>query len=694
MKDIRSKKRKFSCLLSLCSATILNPVIAKDSDLEQLEPLVVQASALSSSLTSLSLPEAKAELMNVGGGTELVSADRYEIGRASTTADTFFLSPGVVAQPRFGSDEARLSVRGSGLQRTFHGRGITVMQDGVPLNLADGGFDMQSLEPTATRYIQVWRGANALAYGSSTLGGAMNYVSRTGRDSSPFVRVEAGSYDYLRSTFGVGGKSGAVDAYVTGTEYYNDGFRDHATQHNQRAFANIGYQVSDSIETRVYLTAVLTDSELPGSLTKAELKSNPSKADDSRFGSVAHDNHRDYSLYRIGSATTLKSDNTSLRLIAALTHKDLDHPITPFVGVIDQNSNDWLLGSELKWSGDILETENNWTLGVRYTQGTTDYATFANNFGSRGALTSLTQQVASNLEIYTEDRISLSEPLSLLVGFSYAQNTRENKQKVGTAASYDRDYNQLSPKVGLIWEKDGIQLFTNVSASYEPPSFSETNSSLAPNKAQEAITGEIGTRGTKGFFGWDLSLYHARIQNEFLSLNDASGTPLGTTNANDTTHTGVELGIEADLLGSSLNGEKAQNRIMLRGAWTYGLFEFDNDPTYGDKKLAGLPPHLIRGELLWEHAKGWYAGPTLEWVPEKSYIDHTNTFSADAYALAGFKFGCKKEKALSWFIEAKNLTNEEYAATHGVIANAAGADTRQFLSGDGRSIFAGIEWNW
>src|SRR5687767_5475751 len=127
----------------------------------------VEVTAPHPSLTVSTIDAARADLARTPGGTETVDADRYLTGRASTLADTFFLSPGVVAQSRFGSDEARLSIRGSGLQRTFHGRGIRVLQDGVPLNLADGGFDMQALEPSASRYINVWRGGNALAYGSS-----------------------------------------------------------------------------------------------------------------------------------------------------------------------------------------------------------------------------------------------------------------------------------------------------------------------------------------------------------------------------------------------------------------------------------------------------------------------------------------------------------------------------------------------
>ncbi|MDH4653383.1 Plug domain-containing protein [Pseudomonas sp. JG-B] len=69
--------------------------------------------------------------------------------------------------PRFGAEEARLSIRGSGLQRTFHGRGLLLMQDGAPVNLADGSFDFQTIEPLTTDHIEVLRGANAWRYVSA-----------------------------------------------------------------------------------------------------------------------------------------------------------------------------------------------------------------------------------------------------------------------------------------------------------------------------------------------------------------------------------------------------------------------------------------------------------------------------------------------------------------------------------------------
>jgi iron complex outermembrane receptor protein len=662
-----------------------------------LKPLVVEGDRDRVSKTVPTAAESREELAKTPGGTEVVEADRYLRGRASTMADTFALSPGVIAQPRFGSDEARISIRGSGMQRTFHGRGIRVLQDGVPLNLADGGFDMQAVDPLAVDHINILRGGNALTLGASTLGGAIDYISATGLNApGGSARLEGGSFDYLRARVSQGVSEGNADAYFSLSEQYQEGFRDHAEQNNQRIFSNFGWQISDDAETRLFITAVRSRSELPGSLTKAELEDDPSQADGSLFGASAYDNRRDFEFYRIADKTTVRNGNDTFEFIAAYTYKDLDHPITPFVGVIDQLSNDALLGMTFTREGQAFGRDNRLRAGAFFTRGTINAATFQNVFGERGDLTSSADQTATNIEGFIENQLALGNGFTGILGATAAKNWRENDQSLGAAASYDRSYDNFSPKAGLRWDAGDFQVFGNVSSSYEPPSFSETNGSLTPNKAQTANTLEFGTRGHHDNFRWDAVIYTSQVENEFLALNDPAGTPLGTTNADETIHQGVELFGEVDLLGCSLI-DVPENRFYLRGAWTYGRFEFDDDKTYGDNTIAGLPPHLIRAELIWETKAGYYAGPTVEWAPSKTYVDHANTLSADPYALLGFKIGRSVEQGFSWFIEAKNLTDERYAATTGVVANA-GVDpenrSRNFLPGDGRGVFAGIEWKW
>lgn len=660
----------------------------------ELDELIVETLKIPPSLTVPDESSAREQLRVVPGGAEVVGAERFLIGRSSTLADTFALSPGVIAQPRFGSDEARLSIRGSGIQRTFHGRGIRVMQDGVPINLADGGFDMQAIDPLAASHIRIWRGGNALAYGGSTLGGAIDYVSHTGH-SAPggSLRIEGGSFDYLRARIAHGVVDAGRDAYFSLSQAYQNGFRDHARQNTQRFFANVGWRLADHIETRVFLTSVLTDSELPGNLTKSELQVNPRQA---APANLTQDQKRDFDLHRIASRTTILNGSNTWNFIAAWTHKDLDHPIFQ---VIDQNSNDLLVGMTLDHEGELMGRDLGIRTGVHVSRGETVAANYANVGGRRGVLIQKNDQTAENVEAFIENRLDLGAGLTGVLGVSAAHNRRKNERVFGPTppnSSYDRSFNDVAPKIGLLFEAGRNQVYANVTGSHEPPSFSEAGTNVIATRAQRATTVEIGTRGESGPLRWDVSVYHGRVRNELLTVQlppPALIGQTGTLNASRTIHEGVEWFTEIDFLGADWEAD-ADDRLVGRVAWTYGRFRFDGDPAYGDNALAGLPPHLIRGEMMWEHRDGWYAGPTFEWVPQKTWIDHRNTFAADPHALIGFRLGQRREQGISWFVEARNLTNRTYAATTGAIEDAGGVDQRQFLPGDGRSFFTGIEWRW
>jgi iron complex outermembrane recepter protein len=658
----------------------LRPVLLERMDVNAARP---------ASLTAEGIAAARDSLRLAAGGVETVDSHRYLRGRASTLADTFALSPGVFAQPRFGSDEARLSIRGSGLQRTFHGRGLRVLQDGVPLNSADGGFDMQAIEPTAADHIAIWRGANALAYGSSTLGGAIDYVTRTGRDApGSWTRVEAGSFGYLRATLTAGAYRPNSDAFASFTHQQQRGFRDHAEQNNQRIFANVGVRHSRAVETRVSLAAVRTDSELPGSLTKAGLAATPTSASPSN---LALDQKRDFDLVRLASKTTFRAGDTTWHATAAWTYKDLSHPIFQYV---EQLSNDALAGLSVSHHCRLFGREHRLNAGVLYTRGVTHAAQFVNNAGEARALLQKNDQTAANVETYAESQFAVADRLTVIAGVSAAHNRRTLDRIFSGPASYDARFRRVSPKLGLRWDGPGAQVFANLADSYEPPSFSETVTANAARHAQTARTLEVGTRGARGSFRWDFSVYRGAVKNELLAIDHDNNPATSdvTINAPRTTHTGFELGIEGNLLARGAGHRKPDTRLMGRLAWTYGAFSFRDDPVFGRNTLAGLPPHLLRGELMVETASGWYAGPTFEWVPRPAYIDHRNTFSADAYALAGFKLGRRQDRGLSGFVEVRNLTDRRYAATTGVIADAAGADTRQFLPGDGRSLYIGFEY--
>ena len=428
-----------------------------------------------------------------------------------------------------------------------------------------------------------------------------------------------------------------------------------------------------------------SDSELPGNLTKAQLEADPRRA---APGNVALDQKRDFDLLRLANRTTFRPGGAARFDVGAFwAYKDLDHPIFQ---VLDQLSHD--VGVDLRYTTDrpLAGRPNRFVLGFAPAAGVLDDERFRNVAGRRGARTARGETTSTNFDLYAEDRYEARPGLTLVAGLQLTQAGRDFEDDFLTDGDQTdvQEFDGASPKLGLTWQvSPDVLVFGNVARSFEPPSFGELanlgGSGLLRLDAQTATTVEAGSRGRSGRFAWDAVLYHARLDGELLSLNDLAGNPLGTINADRTLHSGVEAGFEARL-----------GAWRLRQVYTWSRFRFDGDPAFGDNQLAGMPEHFLRTELLYESARGLYGGPNLEWVPDHYPVDHANTLFADDYAIVGLKLGYRGERGIGGFVEAKNLTDETYAATTGVVADARGRDAAQFLPGDGASIYAGVDYRW
>lgn len=684
-------QQRYIYLLSVLACTVSNAHAAHDITLHQVE--VTEKRQLGA-ITQPDIETARDAISRTAGGVGIVDMTTVKEGRTSNFQDTLGLATGVLVQSRFGAEETRLSIRGSGLQRTFHGRGIKLMQDGVAVNLADGSFDFSSIDPMGTSYIEVYRGANALQFGASNLGGAINFISHTGYNAPTFeVRSEAGSYGYYRLGLSAGGVVNDVDYYLSANQYHSDSFRDNAQQSAQRLTGNIGYKISDTAETRFYFGYVNNDSQLPSSLSKAQLEDNPKQ---STIVTGQGINQRDVNLWRIANKTTLLFDYTKLELGTFYANKSLFHPIIdlPFLdtlGVIDQASDDYGLTLRLTHEGKLLGLNNEVTMGFLPTYGNTDAKNFRNVNARRGALINRADQTAKNLEVFAENRLGITNDLTVIAGLQYAYASRESKDKLIAATgdqSVDESFSQFNPKLGLLYQlSPQVQLFANVSRSFEPPSFGELNNRVAATlKAQKGTTFELGTRGNTEYLDWDIAIYHSNLQNELLAISSLSPGAAQTINANRTKHTGLEMGLTA--------------RLPMHLEWRQSLlvndFKLDNDALFGNNRLPGVQHSLLRAELIYRGnhiLHGLYFGPALEWSPERYNVDFAQTLYADRYAIWGLKAGQKMNKHWSWFLEGRNLSDKKYAATTGVTnrANATQSDSI-FLSGDGRAVYTGITW--
>ncbi|AXQ29506.1 TonB-dependent receptor [Solimonas sp. K1W22B-7] len=665
-----------------------------------LEPVTVTGERAGSP-TAPTVRQAHDRIEQTPGGVDLVSSEEFQDRYTRNLRDMLRDTPGVFAQTRF-AEEVRISIRGSGLSRSNHLRGILLLQDGIPVNLPDGFGDFQEVDPLNLRYVEVYKGGNGLRYGSSALGGAINAVSPTGRTAvqENLLRLEGGSFGSFREHVAVARAGDKWDVYAGLTANQSEGFRDQSETDNRRFNGNVGYRLGEQAETRFYLNVNDINQEIPGTLGYDAALKNPRTVLPT---ANSFDTGRNVESLRLANRSSLPLAGGQLETGGYYFHKKLYHPITGIV--IDQQGD--FFGAFAQWAGEgtLLGRRNELTLGSRIGAGHNDAKVFASLGGDRGAQTADADEEAAEYNLYAENRLWLTPALALVGGLQGVLAERDYSDNRNAAESAEREYKGLNPKLGLLYTlQSKAQLFANVSRSYEPPIFGDLNQNstvqscagtgvggFADLDAQKAWTAELGTRGTQGRWAWDLSVYRAEIRDEVLQ-RACSPTNAIQFNAGDTIHQGVEAGLAYKLLKDVA---RAGDSLTLQQVYTYADFRFDGDPTYGDNRLAGQPRHYYTAELRYDHPAGFHVEAGIERSPSGLTVDYANTLEAPGFTTWNLGGGVELSHGLSLFIEGRNLSDERYISSVSATTDYSTATSRNlFYPGEGRAVYGGLRWAW
>jgi iron complex outermembrane receptor protein len=661
----------------------------------------------------LSLADAQKAVAEIPGGATLVDMTAVSDRNVSSLADALRYVPGVFSNSTSGSDGIFFSSRGSNLDATdYDMNGIKLLQDGLPVTTADGNNHNRLIDPLSARYATVARGANALTYGASTLGGAIAFVSPTARDSAPLeVLVNGGSFGQLQGRATVSGEfTDALDGLLTVESKEWDGYRDHNKQTRYGAYGNTGWQVAQGVTTRLYGSYIQNEQELAGSLSEAQVHQDPDQANPAAIGGNYQLN---VDAWRLANTTTWQIDpNRSFFVGFSVEEQKLRHPIVDKIMVdpdgptgpipafevfsllIDTNHRD--VGAAMRYEERV--GAHDLVFGLNYGDDSVDGNHYRNDGGDRNGVTEDINNSASSVEGFAMDRWQFAERWTLIAGAQFVAADRQAKTRdiaSGTVSKPNDDFSTVNPRIGVIYAlNDDASVYANVSRLYEPPTNFELADDVKGNNhvlnPMHGTVVEIGTRGRADFgarsnWGWEVDAYQAWIQDEILSVDDpnAPGTSL-STNVDQTIHAGIEALVDF--------------RIALDDSGTHTLaplvsislndFSFDNDDVYGSNQLPAAPDYVVRGEILYRHSNGMFAGPTFDMVGER-YADFVNSYTVDSYNLLGFRAGWDRE---TWrvYAEFHNVLDEHYIATTGV-RDVAGPDAEILNPGEPRAVFVGVQ---
>lgn len=733
MTKIPLKKNPLSLMiLSAFSGHLYAETTLAQDSVQQLDTIVVTTEQ-----NTNSQQQTEAELASVSGGTNFISDQQLEHQRLGTTADVFRLQPGIYAQSP-GNEGAKISIRGSGINRTSgaHASGTYVMIDDIPFT-GPGGTAYELLEPWWIDHVGVYRGANGLKQGGLSLGGTVNYKSKTGAEQNGSeLKYEAGSHGYQKYQFSTGRQLDKLDYYlaVTGSQF--DGIQDHAEGDGKGLAFNLGYQISPDIETRFYARYRESKHLTPGRITQEQLKNNPEAAD-TNFVTIDAKRIQPGSTWLANTTTWNLQDDAKLTGSLAYHHYPLDLRESTYRTNVDYEDISariqyekpyQLFGLEHQGRVAFRSTTHRPNSGVTESL-RTDRVINGDEYPAGTVTRRYTYRGSDNV-LQFDQETTLNDQFKLDLGLAAVYTHRESEV---TYANIIHDPNlgpdvdpkvsryewNFAPRLGLTYQpNDSVQWFANLSRSIEPahpwamawssPYYYSKDSGAASNRVrapiyldtQTANSFELGGRGQSGFGDWALSYYYSKIKKELLSSemikNYGNDSDSNTSeerisveaNATPTIHQGVELSLDTPLYASQ------QGELRLRQAYTLSDFQYKNDPLFGKNQLPGIPKHLYQAQLSYALNNGFYVGLNTEYASKMAH-DYANSRFSDDYQIWGIDLGyVPEDQSWSAWVNFKNITDEKYAAVVIPGYDDKGADRARSSPGEGFSTYAGVSFKF
>jgi len=674
------------------AATILRPGLTLAQEPEQQTPLEVLITA----------PLIETRWQDATSGVTLINDDDIGGGRAPLQAtDALNLAPGVLVQNRNNfAQNPRVSIRGFGARAPFGIRGVRVRLDGYPLTTVDGQAQIDAIDPSSVKSVEVLRGANAVLHGNGS-GGLLDYRSYPPQQA-PLARIET-----QLGGFGLFRLHGAFSQHYEHIAYrgaithlQQDGYREQSAVDRR----NVGLWIEHRQGNRNWF-AILNRfnnplAEDPGGLTLEEWQSDPSQAAPLARAMNAG-KQVDQNIASLGLVQRFGGNNHQLRVQGWLTERDFQQQL-PFPGDSLVQYDRQIIGAELHYQRPLGELllhtqfilENQQDDRQRYCR-TIELEPFICRSGISDDLALDQQETASNAGL----GLQLAGPVAQQQGrwvigarYDYLRLTiDDNLQPGGIDNSGERDYSETNYSLGYSHHLNNQwSAFGQYATSFEAPTFTEfanpDGSGFRPGlEPQTSQSFEIGLRGHLYGYQLEATLFTVRVEDEIIVDDDPGAAPGDERtfyrNADRTRRDGLELG--------GRWWPRALPRLQLAGALTWMNARFD-DASSND--LPGLPDWSAFVDASYQFQQGYFAGLAVQYIGER-YADDANNVEVPSQTVTDLRLG---RKLTSWqydtrlVIGIENLFDTEYLDNLRINAR----NGRYYEPGSARRVYAGIEINW
>ncbi|OZB40905.1 MAG: TonB-dependent siderophore receptor [Alishewanella sp. 34-51-39] len=621
------------------------------------------------------------------GSVILIDRTQIEQVQPLSTEDVLRRVPGVNIK----SEEETSIVANFGIRGLSAGESKSLLlEDGVPVapGLFIGNDRYFNTRIQRVESVEVLKGSASLRYGPSTIGGVVNYITKT-PDDGVQLSARAGSFNMREMTVEAGAKNQSEDAFagVVATKASSDGFMDKgydmsdvmvkaglAISDKQKVGvkfsyheneANISYRgllMADYLNGERYNPAAddwyLTDR------TALDLNHEVILGNNAKLNTLVYwsETTRDYWRYDVNTAAsnaagrwvyadTLTGNNRSFERLGIESRLSFDQQLFGYIAANEVGLR-------------LMEEESNDTR-IRATR-----AADRSGNNDRHIVDS-----ATSVAGYAQSRIQLTDELAVTPGLrieSYEQKrvilTDNNSQAKTTNT-------ELLPGVGLTYElTTAAQLYGGVYRAFSPASNGVALDGLTDQQldGERSVNYELGLRGSAGAANYEVSAFYMNFANQVVTGN--SDPNLSQSNAGKTEHTGMEF-----LLGYELGGGF---RVDTNATWV-PTSEFKsgvnagNRIPYAPKVLANLALSYT-GEALSVALTAHHRG--------EQYADPTNIVDIPANAAGGIWGGLLPAYTV-YDLMAQYSVFDGFTV-YGSVKNLA---DKQYISGLRQGIYVGPE---
>ncbi len=536
------KNRLFVSLLIGAMGYAHSPLMAKEIELPSINVIDRQEGGASS----------------IPGAIDIISPEEMEMIQPASLQDALKTVPGVNARDEEGYGAIpNIGIRGLSPNRSTK---VLILEDGAPIQpslfLSNASYYSPPVERISS--IEVLKGATGLRYGPNTIGGVINYQSKTPLKDG-IVKGKLGSHGYRLLELEAG----------TSSEQKSMGGGINLITSEANGFRNNGYRMNDilvkggmAIGQSQWLGLKLTryENEINTSyvgLRPDEFIHTPTKnpAPDDQFLSNRTSFDINHEL-EIDTSTKLKTlmywsqleRNFWRRDVASKTRQG-----TSFVDcggtaycVTGRNRNFDMLGidSRLFTNYQAFGIQNESEIGVRLHSETMSNKTERSNAGPRartGVITGNENNDAKAVALYLQNRFLFTDQFAVTPGVR-VESYRQNRKNEMNGVQGQANNTELVPGIGATWQlAPELQLYSSFYKGFAPAMISAAISGDGVDQkldAERSMNIEFGFRGQAQKWTYEGAAFRMDFSNQI--VNQALSGGINKTNGGQSLHQGAE----------------------------------------------------------------------------------------------------------------------------------------------------------